>query len=66
VIPVPVYPSGYPCKCNGNCDYSRAYERAGKPRFIDYESYVKKGFVPATNKEKSILAYLKTTYCLKK
>tara|TARA_B100001093_G_scaffold27470_1_gene24106 strand:- start:1340 stop:1540 length:201 start_codon:yes stop_codon:yes gene_type:complete len=66
VIPVPVYASGYPCKCNGSCNYSRDYEKAGMPRFIDYESYVKKGFVPATNKEKSILTYLNTNYCLNK
>jgi len=63
---VPVYTSGYPCKCNGSCDYSRANEKAGMPRFIDYESYGKKDFVSATNKEKSILAYLNTTYCLNK
>ena len=66
MIQVPLYPSGYPCKCNGNCDYSKAYEDAGKPLFIDYEVYVKKGFIPETNKQKLIQDYLKTPYCLKK
>ena len=46
MIPVPLYPSGYPCKCNGKCDYSKAYEEAGKPLYIDYESYIKQGFQP--------------------
>lgn len=66
MIPVPLYPSGYPCKCNGKCDYSRAYEDAGKPLYIDYESYIKQGFQPQNETEKSILKYLRTTYCLKK
>ena len=66
MIPVPVYASGYSCKCNGNCDYSKAYEEAGKPLFIDYEVYVKKGFVPTTKEEKLIHKYLNTSYCLKK
>ena len=66
MIQVPLYPSGYPCKCNGNCDYSKAYEDAGKPLFIDYEVYVKKGFIPETNEQKLIQDYLKTPYCLKK
>ena len=53
MIPVPLYASGYPCKCNGNCDYSKAYIDAGKPLFIDYESYIKKGFQPQNEKEKN-------------
>ena len=45
MIPVPLYTSGYPCKCNGSCNYSKAYEEAGMPRYIDYEKYIKKNFV---------------------
>tara|TARA_S200000501_G_scaffold329547_1_gene330203 strand:+ start:156 stop:323 length:168 start_codon:yes stop_codon:yes gene_type:complete len=45
MISVPVYASGYPCKCNGACNYSKAYEEAGMPRYIDYEKYIKKNFV---------------------
>tara|TARA_B100001175_G_C19354742_1_gene564142 strand:+ start:194 stop:364 length:171 start_codon:yes stop_codon:yes gene_type:complete len=37
MIEVPVYPSGYPCKCYGSCNYSKAYEDAGMPKYIDYE-----------------------------
>ena len=37
MIPVPLYASGYPCKCNGSCNYSKAYEDAGMPKYIDYE-----------------------------
>jgi|TARA_A100001015_G_scaffold318673_1_gene439249 hypothetical protein len=66
MIDVPLYPNGYPCKCSGKCDYSKAYEKAGKPLQIDYESYVRKGFTPATKKEKLIYKYLNTQYCLKK
>mgnify|MGYP001265769185 CR=1 FL=1 len=29
MISVPVNASGYPCKCNGACNYSKAYEEAG-------------------------------------
>ena len=66
MIEVPLYPDGYTCKCSGNCDYSKAYIDAGKPLFIDYESYIKKGFQPQNEKEKKILNYLTTTYCLNK
>ena len=66
MIEVPLYPTGYPCKCDGNCHYSKAYIDAGKPLFIDYESYIKKGFQPQNEKEKSIKKYLTTTYCLNK
>ena len=48
---VPLYPSGYPCKCNGNCDYSKAYEDAGKPQFIDFKKYIQKGFITMTTEE---------------
>ena len=65
MIPVPLYPTDYSCKCNGNCDYSKAYIDAGKPLFIDYESYTKKGFQPQNEKETKMLKYLTTTYCLK-
>ena len=40
---VPLYPNGKPCKCNDNCSYSKAYEDAGSPQYIDYEYYIKKG-----------------------
>ena len=73
MIEVPVYPNGYPCKCSGKCDYSRAFEDAGKPLFIDYESYVKKDFCPTSSEvcptsaeERAIHRYLKTPYCLNK
>ena len=52
-------------KCNGNFDYSKAYIDSGKPLFIDYESYTKKGFQPQNEKETKMLKYLTTTYCLK-
>ena len=45
MISVPVYTSGYPCKCNVACNNSKAYEEAGMPRYIDYEKYIKKNFV---------------------
>ena len=66
MIEVPVYPNGYPCKCSGACDYSKAYEDAGKPLFIDYESYIKKDFCPTSAEERAIHKYLNTPYCLKK
>ena len=66
MIEVPLYPNGYPCKCSGACDYSKAYENAGKPTFIDYETYVKKDFIPKTEQEELILKYLHTCYCEKK
>ena len=66
MIEVPLYPNGYPCKCSGACDYSKAYENAGKPTFIDYETYVKKDFIPKTEQEELILKYLNTCYCEKK
>jgi len=66
MIDVPLYPNGYPCKCSGKCDYSKAYERAGKPLQIDYESYIKRDYIPATKKQRLILEYLQTTYCLNK
>lgn len=66
MIQVPLYPYGYPCKCSGACDYSKAYEDAGMPKMIDYESYIKKGFVPTSIEEKAIHKYLNTPYCDKK
>jgi|TARA_B100000767_G_C19533269_1_gene437560 hypothetical protein len=66
MIQVPIYSSGYPCKCNGSCDYSKAYEDAGMPKYIDYEKYIKKDFKPLTTQDILIDAYLKTKYCLKK
>ena len=66
MIEVPLYPNGYPCKCSGKCDYSKAFEEAGMPSFIDYEKYIAKDFEPVSNEEKLIYKYLKTTYCLNK
>ena len=66
MIPVPVYARGYPCKCNGAWNYSKAYKEAGIPRYIDYEKYIKKNFVAETKKDLLIDAYLKTKYCLNK
>ena len=66
MIKVPLYPSGYPYKCNGNCDYSKAYMDAGKPLFIDYKRCIKKGYQPQNEKETKLLKYLTTTYCLNK
>ena len=66
MIQVPIYSSGYPCKCNGSCDYSKAYEDAGMPKYIAYEKYIKKDFKPLTTQDILIDAYLKTKYCLKK
>ena len=63
MIEVPVYPNGYPCKCSGNCSFSKAFEDAGKPLFIDYESHIKKGFIPTTAEEQAIDKFLKSTYC---
>ena len=47
-------------------DNSKSFQDAGKPNFIDYESYIKKGIQPQNEKEKSILKYLTTNYCLNK
>ena len=66
MIEVPVYPSGYPCKCNGSCNYSKAYEDAGMPKYIDYEYYIKKDFESMSMDEYFTYKYLNTKYCLKK
>ncbi len=66
MIPVPLYSSGYPCKCNGSCNYSKAYEEAGMPRYIDYEKYIKKNFLDDTKQDILIDAYLEKKYCLNK
>ena len=42
MIAVPVYASGYSCKYNGSCNYSKAYEEAGMQRYIDFEKYIEK------------------------
>ena len=63
MIEVPLYPNGYPCKCSGACNYSKAYENAGKPTYIDYETYVKKDFIPKTDQEELILKFLQTSVC---
>jgi len=66
MIPVPLYPNGYPCKCSGNCNYSKAFEEAGKPQYIDFEKFIAKDFEPISNEEILIHKYLNTKYCLKK
>ena len=43
MIEVPLYPV-VTFKCSGACNYSKAFENAGKPNYIDYETY--KGFYP--------------------
>ena len=54
MIPISVYVSGYPCKCNGKCNFSKAYEKAGKPLFYE-EGILSKDFIAATEQE----AYIK-------
>tara|TARA_A100001011_G_scaffold333174_1_gene360755 strand:+ start:83 stop:283 length:201 start_codon:yes stop_codon:yes gene_type:complete len=66
MIEVPLYPNGYPCKCSGACDYSKAFENAGKPTYIDYETYIKEDFVPDSKQQELIHKYLNTKYCLNK
>ena len=66
MIQVPLYPNGYPCKCKVNCNYSKAYEDAGKPKFIDYEIYTKKNFIPESKNQKLINDFLNAKYCLNK
>jgi hypothetical protein len=66
VIPVPLYHSSYPCKCDGKCDYSKANEDAGLPQYIDCEYYIKKDFEPMSKDEYLTHKYLNTKYCLKK
>ena len=66
MIVVPLYPNGYPCKCSVNCNYSKAYEDAGKPKYIDYETYIKKDFTPQSKQEALIHNYINTKYCLNK
>ena len=63
---VPLYPNGYPCKCSGKCNYSKAYEDAGKPRYIDFEKFTQKYISPISDEEILINNYLKTEYCLNK
>ena len=50
MIEVPLYPNGYPCKCSVNCNYSKAYKDAGKPKYIDYENLYKKRFYTRVKK----------------
>ena len=63
---VPLYADGFPCKCSGNCNYSKSYIEAGKPLQLDYEKYISKGFEPISIEEKLIQKFLRTPYCLKK
>ena len=66
LINVPLYPNGKPCKCTDNCSYSKAYEDAGSPQYIDCEYYIKKDFEPMSMNEYLTYKYLNTKYCLKK
>ena len=66
MIKVPLYPNGNPCKCSGACYYSKAFENAGKPPYIDYETYIKEDFVPYSKQQELIHKYLNTKYCLNK
>lgn len=63
---VPLYPNGYPCKCAGMCKYSKAYEDAGKPKYIDYEKFIDEDFLPVNKEDILIYSYLNTKYCLNK
>tara|TARA_B100000989_G_scaffold257520_1_gene207097 strand:+ start:313 stop:513 length:201 start_codon:yes stop_codon:yes gene_type:complete len=66
MIEIPLYPDGYPCKCSGACNYSKAFENAGKPSFIDYEIYLKKDFITESKQQELIHDFLNTRYCLNK
>ena len=66
MIKVPLYPNGNPCKCSGACHYSKAFENAGKPSYIDYETNIKEDFVPDSKQQELIHKYLNTKYCLNK
>ena len=46
LIKVPLYTNGIPCKCTDNCSYSKTYEDAGSPQYIEYVYYIKKDFGP--------------------
>ena len=63
---VPLYPNGYPCKCDGKCNFSKAYEDAGEPKYIDYEKFIGKDFSPVNKEEILIFNYINTEYCLNK
>tara|TARA_B100000287_G_C20145375_1_gene587952 strand:- start:209 stop:409 length:201 start_codon:yes stop_codon:yes gene_type:complete len=66
MIEVPLYPNGYPCKCSGKCNYSKAYEAAGKPKYIDFDKFTGKNFSPISDEDILIYNYIKIEYCLKK
>ena len=66
MIEVHLYPECYPCKCSGKCNYSKAYEDAGKPKNIDFDKFIGKDFLPKNEVEFLINNYLKTEYCLNK
>ena len=66
MIEVPTYPNGYPCKCSGACNYSKAFEDAGKPKYIDFDKFIGKDFSPISEEEILINNYLKCEYCLNK
>ena len=46
-------------------NYSKAFENAGKPNYIDYETYIK-DFIPKSKQQKLINKFLNTKYCLNK
>ena len=66
MIEVPLYPNGYPCKCSGKCNYSKAYEDAGKPKYINYEKFINKDFSLVNEEEILIklsdLPFVKNNY----
>ena len=39
---------------------------AGKPNYIDYETYIKKDFILKSKQQKLINEFLNTKYCLNK
>ena len=63
---VPLYPNGYPFKCGGKCNFSKAYEDAGEPKYFDYEKFIGKDFSPVNKEEILIFNYFNTEYCLNK
>ena len=60
MIEVPIYPNGYPCKCSGKCNYSKAYEDAGKPKYIDFDKLIRKRLFPISEEDILINNYLKS------
>ena len=63
---VPLYTNDYPCKYSGKFNYSKAYEDAGKPKYIDFDKFIGKDLSPISEEEILINNYIKSEYCLNK